>query len=87
MATWSAIYLIVGILVGALGLWNLARGGDPYLCVTAILWFFIVLFNQHIPGVWNFVLVQGLPSLGSLLLYLALPVMIGLSIFRYRGRL
>jgi hypothetical protein len=80
MATWTTVYLIVGIVVGALGLWHLARRGDPYLCVTGILWFLVTLFRLYVPGVWTLVIVQGLPSVGSLLLYLAVPVFLALAL-------
>ena len=80
MTTWTTIYLIAAIVTGAMGIWTLARGSrNPYLSIAGILWFAAILFRFFIRDVANFVIVRGLPTLGDLLLFAAIPVFLILA--------
>ena len=80
MTTWRTVYLIAAILAGGMGIWTLARGSrNPYLSIAGILWFAAILSRFFIRDVANFVLVSGLPTLGDLLLFVAVPVFLILS--------
>lgn len=78
---WSTAYFIIGIVAGILGIWNLARHRNAFLSLTGILWFFIVLFERYIPQVSRFHILAGIPQVGTLLLYVLLPVFLILAFF------
>ena len=85
MTTWTTVYLITAIVAGAMGIWTLARGSrNSYLSIAGILRFAAILFRFFIPDVARFVIVRGLPTLGDLMLYLAVPVFLVLS-FLFAG--
>ena len=78
---WSTAYFIIGIVAGILGIWNLARNRNVFLSLTGILWFFIMLFESYIPQVSRFHILAGIPSVGTLLLYVVVPLFLILSYF------
>jgi len=79
--TWSIVYLIIAIVAGFLGIWNLARQRNVFLSLAGILWFLIVLLGQYVRQVYDFSLPSGMPHLGTLLLYVLLPVLVILAFF------
>jgi hypothetical protein len=84
---WSTVYLIVAIVAGLVGIWNLARQRCVFLSLTGILWFLVVLFEQYIPKVYSFRIAAGVPGLGSLVLFVLIPLFIILAFFTSpRGR-
>ena len=83
---WSTIYLILAILAGGLGTWKLARNRNPFLGLIGILWFLIVLFKFYITGLFGFVVIRGIPTLGSLMEYALLPILLLFAYFYNRSR-
>lgn len=83
---WSTAYFIIGVVAGILGIWNLARNRNVFLSLTGILWFFIMLFERYIPQVYRFHLASGLPNVGTLLLYVLVPVFLILAFFTWGRR-
>ena len=79
--SWNIVYLIVAIIAGFLGIWNLARQRSVFLSLAGILWFLIVLTGQYVRQVYDFALPSGMPHLGSLLLYVLLPILMILGFF------
>ena len=86
MTTWTTIYLILSVLVGGLGVWNLARSRNPYLGIAGLLWFVAVLLRFFLPSLSELVLVAGTPELGNLVLYAAVPVFMMLAFFNVGSR-
>jgi hypothetical protein len=78
---WSTVYFVLAIIAGVLGIWNLARQRNVFLAIAGVLWFLIVLFEHYVPGVYRYVLISGVPSVGSLLLYVFVPILIILAYF------
>ena len=86
MTTWTTIYLILAVLAGGLGIWNLARGRNPYLSVAGLLWFVAVLLRFFVPQLADAVIVSGIPELGALVLYAAVPLFMILAFFNVGSR-
>jgi hypothetical protein len=86
MTTWTTIYLILAVLAGGLGIWNLARGRNPYLSVAGLLWFVAVLLRFFVPQLADVVIVSGIPELGALVLYAAVPLFMILAFFNVGTR-
>jgi hypothetical protein len=82
---WNVICLIGGIATLVLGVFSLMQKKHFFLSLAGIVWFLVVLFNFFVANVYNFILIQGVPSLGNLLLFIALPVFIVLSFFSRKG--
>ncbi|HEY9594545.1 MAG TPA: hypothetical protein VHE79_08710 [Spirochaetia bacterium] len=82
---WSTVYLIVGIIAGIVGIWNLARQRNVFLSLTGILWFLVILFEQYIPSVYGYHIARGMPSVGSLVLFIIVPVFVILAFFTGGG--
>jgi hypothetical protein len=78
---WSTLYLVVAILAGIIGIWNLARQRNIFLALTGILWFLVVLFEQYIPRVYSYHIATGLPAVGTIFLYVFIPIFIILAFF------
>jgi hypothetical protein len=78
---WSTVYLVIGIIAGIFGIWNLARQRNVFLAIAGVLWFLIILFEHYIPKVYRFILISGVPPVGTLLLYIFIPVLIILAYF------
>ena len=81
---WGTAFFIISIVAGILGIWNLALRRNVFLCLTGILWFFILLFERYIPQVYRFRIITGIPEVGTLLLYVVLPVFVILAFFTNR---
>jgi hypothetical protein len=78
---WNTAFLVLGILAGILGIWNLARQRNIFLALTGILWFLVVLFRNYIPRLYNYELASGVPVVGDLVLFLLIPIFIILAFF------
>ena len=78
---WSTVYLVLAILVAVLGIWNIARQRSIFLSLIGIVWFVVVLFERWVPEAYNYVIVRGIPSLGNLLLYLVIPLLLVVAFF------
>jgi hypothetical protein len=78
---WSTVYLVLAILVAVLGIWNIARQRSIFLSLIGIVWFVVVLFERWVPEAYNYVIVRGIPSVGSLLLYLVIPLLLVVAFF------
>ncbi len=83
---WRTVFLIIAIIVGLIGIWNLARQRNVFLSLTGIFWFLIVLFAQYIPKAYDHRLASGLPKLGTLFLYVIVPVFVILAFFTTDNR-
>jgi len=83
---WNYVYLIIGVACLLAGLWRLSRGANPFLPLTGVLWFLVVLFQFFIPEAYRFTLIKGIPSLGRLIHYVAIPVFILFLLLSARGR-
>ncbi len=82
---WSVVFLIGGIATLVLGVFSLVQRRQTFLSIAGIIWFCIVLFSEYIPGAYNAIIIQGMPSLGKLLLFLGLPVFLILAFFSRRS--
>lgn len=78
---WSTVYLILAIIVAVLGIWNIARQRSIFLSLIGIVWFVVVLFERWVPEAYNYVIVRGIPSVGNLLLYLVIPLLLVVAFF------
>jgi len=78
---WSTVYLIIAILAGLIGIWNLARQRNVFLSLTGILWFLLVLFELYVPKVYDYKIASGLPGTGTLVLFVVIPVFVMLAFF------
>ena len=78
---WSTIYLVLAIVVAVLGIWNIARRRSVFLSLIGIVWFVFVLFERWVPDAYRFVIVRGMPSVGNLLLYLVIPLLLVVAFF------
>ena len=84
--SWNLVYLILGIICLIGGVWRLARRGNAIAFITGGLWFLTVLFQFYLPGVYNFNLIRGVPDLGPLLHYVAVPVFLFILLFSLKER-
>ena len=78
--TWNIAFFVIALVCGLLGVWFLARNGNFFTAIGAILWFLYVLFEQYLPKVSTFHL-AGFPQLGTLVLYFFMPVCLVASFF------
>lgn len=78
---WSTVYLILAIIVAVLGIWNIARQRSIFLSLIGIVWFVVVLFERWVPEAYNFVVARGLPSVGNILLFLVIPLLLVVAFF------
>jgi len=78
---WSTVYLVIAVIAVIVGIWNLARQRAIFLSLAAVLWFLIVLFERFIPKVYDYHIADGVPALGSLCLYVVVPVFVILAFF------
>ncbi len=83
---WGTIYLILAILSGGFGIWKLARNRNPFLGFLGILWFLVVLFRFYVPDLFNLVLIRGVPTLGRLMEYALLPILLLFAYFNIGRR-
>jgi hypothetical protein len=78
---WNTAFLVLGIIAGTLGIWNLARQRNIFLSLTGILWFLVVLFKHYIQRLYTYELASGVPVVGDLVLFLVIPLFIILAFF------
>jgi hypothetical protein len=78
---WSTLYLVIAIIAGIIGIWNLARQKAIFLALTGIFWFLIVLFERYIPKVYGYRIAEGVPVLGTLFLYIVIPIFLIFAFF------
>jgi hypothetical protein len=83
---WSTLFFIIAIIVGIIGIWNLARQRSIFLSLAGILWFLIVLFERYIPSVYTYRIAEGVPALGTLFLYVVVPVFLVIAFFTAGNR-
>ena len=74
--TWNIVYLIIAIVVGIIGIWNLARQRGPLLSLTGILWFLVILFKLYIAKIYDVRIADGIPVIGDLVLYGLIPLLL-----------
>jgi hypothetical protein len=74
--SWKYVYLVIAVATLVAAIWRGARGSRLLLPALGILWFLVVLFLYFIPDAYNMVLIHGVPSLGRLIHYVAVPVLI-----------
>jgi hypothetical protein len=73
---WSTVYLVIAIVVGIVGIWNLARQRGVLLSLTGILWFLVILFKLYIPKIYDFRITDGMPATGDLVLFGLIPILV-----------
>jgi tetrahydromethanopterin S-methyltransferase subunit C len=79
---WNTAFLVLGIIAGILGIWNLARQRNIFLSLTGILWFLVVLFRlPQLEKIYNYELASGVPAVGNLVLFLLIPIFIIFAFF------
>lgn len=78
---WELVYFVIAVVCGLFGIWFLGRRRNFFTALMGIFWFLAVLFQQYLPRVSSFVVARGLPSVGSLILYVIVPVFLVLSFF------
>ena len=83
---WGTVYFILSIIAGIIGIWNLAQQRNVFLSLTGILWFLVILFERYIPKAYTYHIASGMPSIGTLFLYVVIPLFIILSFFTGRTR-
>jgi hypothetical protein len=84
--SWAIVYLVISVIAGFMGIWNLARQRNVFLSLAGILWFLVVLLGLYVKQVYNYQLASGLPVVGDLLLYVLLPVLVILAFFTMTTR-
>jgi len=83
---WGTVYFILSIIAGIVGIWNLAQQRNVFLSLTGIVWFLVILFERYIPKAYNYHIASGMPSIGTLVLYVVIPLFIILAFFTSRTR-
>jgi hypothetical protein len=78
---WKIVPLVISILAAILGIWNLARQRNVFLSLAGIFWFIVILFWVALPGIYEYHLFRGVPDVGTLLLYIVVPIFLVLSFF------
>jgi len=78
---WSTVYLVIAIIAGIVGIWNLARQRSIFLSLTGILWFLVVLFKWFVPKVYDYRIAESIPEVGSLVLYVVIPIFLIFAFF------
>jgi len=78
---WTLAYFIIAVACGLFGIWFLGRRRNFFTSLMGIFWFLAVLFQQYLPRVSSFQFVKGVPAVGTLLLYVIIPICLVLSFF------
>ena len=78
---WNTVYLVIAIIAGIVGIWNLARQRSIFLSLTGILWFLVVLFGRFVRSVYEYRFADGVPVIGDLVLYVVIPIFLILAFF------
>lgn len=80
--TWNTIFFIIAAVVLAFGIYRIIRVGGNYLSYTAIAWFIAIFFMMYIPGVYDMHLIDGIPSLGKIIHYIVMPVLMTITLVK-----
>jgi len=83
---WSTAFLIVGVVLLIVGIWNLARQRYIFLSLVGILWFLVVLTENYIPSWYNYRFAEGVPTVGTLVLYLVVPIFLFIAFLSTNNR-
>jgi hypothetical protein len=86
MVVWNTVYLVISIIAGIVGIWNLARQRNIFLSLTGIIWFLVVLFSLYIKNIYNYRIAEGVPGIGDLVLFILVPVFFILAFFSSNRR-
>ena len=86
MVVWNTVYLVISIIAGIVGIWNLARQRNIFLSLTGIIWFLVVLFSLYIKNIYNYRIAEGVPGIGDLVLFILVPVFFILAFFSRNRR-
>jgi hypothetical protein len=87
MTVWTTVYLVISIIAGIVGIWNLARQRNVFLSLTGIVWFLVVLFRFVVDQkFYNHPIADGLPGIGELVLFILIPVFFILAYFSSNRR-
>ncbi len=78
---WRTAYLVLAIIVGIVGIWNLARQRNVFLSLTGIIWLLLILLQLYIPKWYDYSIASGVPAIGTLVLYLLVPLFLVISFF------
>ena len=78
--------MIVGVVLLIVGIWNLARQRYIFLSLVGILWFLVVLSENYIPSWYNYRFAEGVPAVGTLVLYLVVPVFLFIAFLSTNNR-
>jgi len=83
---WTTAYLVVAIILLIVGIWNLARQRYIFLSLVGVLWFLVVLSEHYIPSVYNYRFADGVPAVGTLVLYLVVPIFLFIAFLSTSNR-
>jgi hypothetical protein len=87
MTVWNTVYLVIGIIAGIVGIWNLARQRNIFLALTGILWFLVTLFSlPNLSNIYDYRIAEGVPGIGTLVLFILIPVFFILAFFSSNRR-
>jgi tetrahydromethanopterin S-methyltransferase subunit C len=87
MTVWNTVYLVIGIIAGIVGIWNLARQRNIFLALTGILWFLVTLFSlPNLRNIYDYRIAEGVPGIGTLVLFILIPVFFILAFFSSNRR-
>ncbi len=87
MTVWTTVYLVISIIAGIVGIWNLARQRNIFLSLTGILWFLVVLFYFIVEKkYYNYRIAEGVPGIGELVLFILIPAFVILAYFSSNRR-
>ncbi len=86
MASWSIIYLTIGVVVLIAAVWRVARNGNLFLALAGITYCVGIALLFFFQELYGLLVIPGLPPLGRILQYIALPVFIGIAILSIKHR-
>lgn len=84
--SWDLAYFVIAVVCGLFGIWFLGRRRNFFTSMMGIFWFLAVLFKQYLPRVWAFEFLRGVPPVGTLILYVIIPVFLVISFFSAGSR-
>jgi hypothetical protein len=80
--TWNMIFFIISAVVLAFGIYRIIRVGGNYLSYTAIAWFTAMLFMMYLPNLYDLHLINGIPSLGKIVHYIIMPILLTITLIK-----
>lgn len=81
--SWNVIYFLIALTLLIVSIWKLARYQAFYLALAGITFFIVVMSLFFIKPVYDFVIINGLPTFGRILHYIAIPILLMLSMFKH----